>query len=318
MAIKGVQPRLRRLGNIRTGDRGGRNGAPRKLETFRLTSPNVEFIKKAASLWGGEPTGWDGQGHEDWQVTTETADLPVLLPAGDNSLVDSWLELWSQGGCKRRCDGSTEVLERQPCLCDPVKRECQPVTRVDLLLPDIEGFGAWRLTTGSWHAAAELLAVGQILGSLTGMVRGSLKLEQREQRTAGQPVKKFAVPVIDMDVVNFLAGPTRQAALPPAPAPVTEQPPNDQPDFGEQLGEAVDQLEEASKAAPEAKVERDLSVRPIFEGPRANAGIFMYEVQERLGLKAAQVCDALAISAPGEIEDYNEAWDILADLVDET
>lgn len=218
MPIITLQRRLRELGRIRIGARetftnkkGEQKQRPAKLETFRLTSLNKSLIERAAELWGGTVEPWDGGEGEQFQVFTEAKDLPIALPPVE--VLDQWMELWSGGGCQRRCDGVREVLKMRPCVCpeDPAERieaaqrgqACKPTTRLRVILPDIPGVGMWRLESHGYYAAAELAGVSMLLAEATARgqaLPARLRLEQRAHKTPDQPPKRFAVPCIDVEV----------------------------------------------------------------------------------------------------------------------
>lgn len=202
------------LGRIRIGiqvptAKGGMR--PEKLETFRLTSPSRAKLDTAATLFGGEVREWNrGGGRIEWDLVTERAELPVRVPPGEP--VTQFYEMWSGGGCERRCDGEREQLKATDCLCPPdlaARRElaalnppraCKPRTRLQLILADLPGLGVWVLTSTGDSAADELASTAELLHAFE--LRGTplpatLRLEQRESRSAGQ-VHRFAVPVLDV------------------------------------------------------------------------------------------------------------------------
>jgi Recombination directionality factor-like len=81
-----------------------------------------------------------------------------------------WYQMWSGGGCQRRCDGETEQLTQEPCKCpaDPERRNalaktggaCKPTTRVNVMLPDLPDLGVWKIESRGYDEAnaAEVLA----------------------------------------------------------------------------------------------------------------------------------------------------------------
>lgn len=212
MPIITLQRQLRQLGRIRTGNQvataGGRK-RPAKLETFRLTSPSRELIEAAAEAYGGTVTPWANPGGgPEFEVITTVATLDIVVPPGQ--AVSQWYEMWSGGGCQRRCDGVTEVLSMQPCLCpaDVEQRleaakdgkACKATTRLTLLLPALPDLGAWMLESHGYYAAVELAGAAEILAmaSATGrLIPARLRLEQREKKVPGKPTNKYAVPVIE-------------------------------------------------------------------------------------------------------------------------
>jgi hypothetical protein len=206
-----LQRAIAEIGRIRIGqlvaDPKSRTGTrPKKLDTFRLTSADKRPIERAAQLFGGTVEPWEAPAGPQWQVITETAELDVIVPPSDMAF-SQYLELWSGGGCLRRCDGATELLTEQPCLCDPAKRECDYHTRVSVMIRDLPGLGVWRLDTQGWYAARELGGAIEIMGLAAGrgvMVPARLLLEQRSVKRPGKDGKpqtlRFAVPRLDLGI----------------------------------------------------------------------------------------------------------------------
>jgi len=207
-----LQQRLRELGRIRLGEtRTTKGGKPHpvSLDTFRLTSGDQRLIESAAGMFGGQPEPW---GDSQWQVTTETDSLDVVVPPADIAF-SQWYELWSGGGCQRRCDGERNVLTDGPCECgpDPEDRECSPVTRLSVMLEAVETLGVWRVETHGYYAAVELggaVQVAQTAASRGQMLPARLRLDRRQVKRPNQPQRDFVVPVLDVDV-----GPARLAQL---------------------------------------------------------------------------------------------------------
>lgn len=210
MPIIDLQVRFRELGRIRIGQQvAGGNGKrrPDKLEHFRLTSPSQPLIASAAEAFGGTVKPWTSPAGNQWEVvtTTDTLDV-VLLP---DMALTQWNEMWSGGGCTRRCDGKWETLSDQACLCPAeaaVRRElaakgqaCKPTTRLSVMLPALPDIGIWRLEVHGWYAATELLGSLHLAG-LTGAtaIRARLRLEQRETKRPGQPTMRYGVPVLEL------------------------------------------------------------------------------------------------------------------------
>lgn len=241
-----LQRRLRELGRIRLGEqRVSKNGKnyPAKLDTFRLTSQDGAVISAAAEVFGGDPRPWkDAPAGEQFEVVTLASCLNVIVPPTGMAF-SQWNETWTGGGCKKRCDGKWDVVRDCACDCDPDKRECAPHTRLSVILSDLPGLGVWRLDTQGYYAAVELAGVVDVIEAYAArgqMLPARLMLEQREVKRPGEPSKKFAVPVLDVDVnlgglmLGGGAGPAvqeqpsftpvNQAALPPAPdVPVASQ-----------------------------------------------------------------------------------------------
>lgn len=238
MPMLDLQVRFRELGRIRAGEKGSK-GEPRKLNHWRLTSASLALLEQAAGLYGGAPREWKGAPDEGYfELYTETDSLDVMIPpvADSGALLSQHYELWSGGGCVRRCDGINEALSGKPCLCDSEDRQCKPTTRLSVMIPRLGGIGVWRLDTGGINAALELPgAFGLIVGAAEGQfMPATLRLEQRSKREEGT-TKRYAVPVLDMEGVSMLAlvsGEASVGVLGPAVAtgrpelPAASAPPN--------------------------------------------------------------------------------------------
>lgn len=206
-----LQRRLAEAGRIRIGqqvptggkDRNGRDKTrPEKLTTFRLTSPDRLRIQHAAHLYGGQPTEWQAPAGPQWEVVTEADALNVIVPPSDMAFSQHY-ELWSGGGCQRRCDGRIESISDGPCPCDPDARECDIHTRLSVMLRDLPGLGVWRIDTSGYYAAVELQGAVEVVQLAAGrgqMLPARLRLEQRVVKRPGQGVRRFAVPVLDIEV----------------------------------------------------------------------------------------------------------------------
>lgn len=225
MPIIGLQRRMRELGRIRMGDKGEK-GQPRKLGTFRLTSSNREYLDVAQAAYGGAVASWESPRGPEWQLTIAAPYLDVIIPPEVG--VDPWLELWTGGGCVRRCDGVTESLSGQPCLCpsDPKERQaaagkgeaCKPTTRLSVCLPALPDLGVWRLESHGYYAAVELSGMAEVLRSaaLQGvMLPARLRIDRRQVKRPNEPRRDFVVPVLEI--------PTRLGELIPAGGPVAPQ-----------------------------------------------------------------------------------------------
>lgn len=210
MPIVDLQRQMRELGRIRTGqtvvpERG--KPRPSKLETFRLTSREQSLIEAAAAAYGGTVSAW----RDEWEVITTSDALEILVPPWQ--ALSQWYELWSAGGCQRRCDGRVMVLTDVPCLCpkDPDERRaaasanpptaCKPTTRLNVMLPALPDLGVWRIESHGYYAATELAGAAQILELATragAPLPARLRLDQRSKKVPGQPTNHYAVPVIEV------------------------------------------------------------------------------------------------------------------------
>lgn len=209
MAIIDLQRGIAEAGRIRIGRQvpaGEGKTRPAKLDTFRLTSPDRRRIEDAAVLFGGEVTPWEAPAGPQWQVITATAEMHVIVPPQAMAFSQHY-ELWSAGGCQRRCDGQTEQLSQQPCLCDPDNRECDIHTRLSLMIRDLPGLALWRLDTQGWYAARELAGAVEVLALAAGrgvLLPARLLLEQRTVKRPGKDGRpqtlRFAVPRLDLGI----------------------------------------------------------------------------------------------------------------------
>lgn len=249
MAIIDLQRRIAEVGRIRIGQqvpvasgRGKGKTRPTKLDTFRLTSPNRTRIEQACRLYGGDVKEWEAPAGKQFEVITKTDVLPVIVPPSDMAF-SQWYELWSGGGCLRRCDGATDSIGDQPCICDPDNRECDIHTRLSVMLRDMPGLGLWRIDTSGYYAALELqgaVDVMRMAAAAGTMLPAQLRLEQRMIKRADEQTKRFAVPVLDVEIspAQLLGGPRDaldigtlsieparvEAHLTPVPASVQERP----------------------------------------------------------------------------------------------
>jgi len=230
-----LQRRIVESGRIRIGHQvatsGGRS-RPEKLERFRLTSADRRRIEQAAEAYGGTVAEWQAPSGRQWEVYTERDSLDVIVPPSDLAFSQAY-ELWSGGGCKRRCDGAWETLSDQACVCDPVARECDIHTRLSVMLRDLPGLGVWRIDTQGYYAATELSGAVQVIQVAAGrgaLLPARLRLEQRSVKRPGKDGKpqtlRFAVPVLDIEITptQLLGGVLQPLQLADTPAPLTPVP----------------------------------------------------------------------------------------------
>lgn len=221
MPIVTIQRRARELGRIRIGQQvpTGRTNSkgeptfrPEKLDRFRITSASLPLMQRVAELYGGEVAEWLNNGAKQYEVITTVTRLPILVPPQP---VSQYFELWSGGGCRRRCDGQTELLKDKPCVCspDPAERECKPTTRLNVILSDVEGIGVFRLESHGYYSATELPEVAEFLARAGSYVPAWLSLEQRTVVRDGT-TRRWMIPTIEVDVTPaaLLAGDTATPA----------------------------------------------------------------------------------------------------------
>lgn len=225
-----VQARAAEHGRLRTGYTQGNR--PMRSATWVITSHSEEHVRAAAKLWGGKAEQWKPLNStiEQWRVITTSASIEALITPGDP--LNQYNEMWSAGGCQRRCDGETELLSRQPCLCSARFGEdwhqqkkgvvCSATSRLNVMLPDLTGMGMWRAETHSFYAAAEWGGmVNMVLAGTNGdgFVPVTLRIEPRQSVRNGE-TKKFPVVVVELRGVTprqALSGPLSAAlALDPS------------------------------------------------------------------------------------------------------
>jgi hypothetical protein len=214
-----IQSRMREIGRIRLGIKDEKKN-PKKLTTFRFTSRDKRPIEKAAELYGGKVMECDGAKSPDlkgqWEVVTDVSEIPFYPSPVP---VSQYMELWSGGGCQRRCDGCTESISGEPCLCDPESLECKPTTRLSVILPDLPDIGVWRLESHGWNAAAELVNTYDWLRMYLRsgkQVEALLAVEERTGKKDGKTTR-FMVPVIRIpDTPRQLVMLSQEGVLPPS------------------------------------------------------------------------------------------------------
>ena len=226
-----MQRQARELGRLRSGEHNGKY--PTTSETWIVTSHAPHYLEAAAALWGGKVEKWQplGSGAEQWRVVTKAKSIDAILPPGDP--LSQANEMWSKGGCARRCDGITEQLSDRPCVCLAQHGEnwferkkgtvCSATTRLNVMLPDLPDLGVWRMETHGYYAANEIAGQIDMLLSATGgkaLVPVSLRIEPR-QRIANGETKKFPVIVVEvrgMTARQALAGQVPQIAIEGGPS----------------------------------------------------------------------------------------------------
>lgn len=230
--LRNIQARAAEHGRLRTGYTQGKR--PMRSATWVVTSHSEEHVRTAARLWGGDVEQWQPLNSTitQWRVITKASSIEALITPGDP--LNQYNEMWSAGGCQRRCDGETELLKRQPCVCARQFGEdwhlqkkgtvCSTTSRLNVMLPDLSGMGMWRAETHSFYAASEWGGmVDMVLAGTNGQgfVPVTLRIEPRQVIREGQ-TKKFPVVVVELRGVTprqALAGPMNAAtALDPGSA----------------------------------------------------------------------------------------------------
>lgn len=226
LPVSQLDRRLPTAGRIRIGVRQGK--AMTVIDTFRFTSQDRTALDQIAALYGGTVKPWSDPkaAPGQFEVITDANVIPIALPPDPLGGTPMY-ELWGGGGRARNCDGETcEMLvaagdgidlQQCPCICWAKNvRECQLITRLSVLLPEVRFIGVWRIDTKSENAAAEMPGMVELIQSLQakGLTRGLLRIESRRQVVAGK-TRQFKVPVLGIDetVEALAAGHARLGAI---------------------------------------------------------------------------------------------------------
>ncbi|MFC8583339.1 hypothetical protein ACFUGD_02000 [Streptomyces sp. NPDC057217] len=307
--ILNIQRRTAEHGRLRTGYTQGTR--PVRSATWVITSHSEEHVRTAATLWGGEPEQWSplNSTTPQWRVITKAASIEALITPGDP--LNQYNEMWSKGGCQRRCDGETELLSRQPCLCarqfgdtwhtQPKGRVCSTTSRLNVMLPDLSGMGMWRAETHSFYAASEWGGMVDMVLAGTdgrGFVPVTLRIEPRQVVRDGN-TKKFPVVVVELRGVT-----PRQALSGPMSAAVALDP------AGSQAVAAIEAPRPDYLALAEAALSSD-DVRDVWRQAREVGHVHPKgtdELSKKLMALAAQK-DAEAVVAPVPGPDEDGAYE---------
>jgi hypothetical protein len=196
-----IQRRHAEVFRIRLGDRDG--ARPRKLaDQIRITAPAQQVVQAFVDVYGGAVTSWDGQ----WQAYLPTSELRILVLPGQS--IQQWWEFYRGSVCERRCDGYLEQKSGKRCVCPEDiderikdKSACSPMTRVNVLCPDVAVVGAGGLVTHSLIAAETLpqsIAVAESALKRGLMVPAVLRIVEHKGRN------HFIVPQIEITGVSLV------------------------------------------------------------------------------------------------------------------
>lgn len=317
-SLREFQQRMTEKGRIRTGRFNGKY--PEKLATFRLTSADEDLVRKVAEIYGGTPKPYTPQRSQrsEWEVITDRDELGVYVPRQD---MEPWLEAWRPGTCIRRCDGETETIKDEPCLCaaGKVGRDdlCKPVIRLQVMLADLPDFGTWRLEPHGENAVAELAPFAPIFAGMP-LPRVPAKLRLREETRRPWVAEKnkfetitFYVPYLSLSVATpaqlAVGGDVLSRALAASTAPELEA------QEERQAIEATPEPPAAVEAAPAAtqavtldhearivilgKIEQSTTVARLTEiaNKLRERGVKDERVKGALKSKAAEIKAKLAI-----------------------
>lgn len=235
MPMLDIQRRHAEVFRIRLGDSvptGEKNDdgtpkmRPRKLtDSMRVTSPNRSVVEAFVAVYGGEVSAWEQQ----WQAFLPVTALPVMILPGQS--ISQWWELYKKTVCERRCDGVTESLSGQPCKCPAditvrmqTKGACRPMTRVNLVCPEVAVVGAGSLVSHGMIAAETLpqsVAVAEAALARGLMVPAVLRVIAHEGK------KHYVVPqleIVGVSLNQLETGEVERRAVAAAPAAASSPP----------------------------------------------------------------------------------------------
>ena len=225
MPMLDIQKRHAEVFRIRLGDKGAK-GQPQKLtDAIRVTSPNRSVVEAFVEVYGGEVTEWEQQ----WQAYLPVTALPVMVLPGQ-SLVQ-WWEAYRQSVCERRCDGYTEQLSGQPCMCPEditvrmqTKGACRPMTRINVVCPEVAVVGAGSLVSHGMIAAETLpqsVAVAEAALARGLMVPGMLRVIEHQGK------RHYIVPqleIVGVSLAQLETGEVERPAVATAERPTLAPP----------------------------------------------------------------------------------------------
>lgn len=312
---------------------GSTGSRPVKLATWRATSPQRELVEAIAKDYGGAVEEWaDAPDGDQWQVTTEADALDVLIPPGDQALTQ-FFEMWSGGGCQRRCDGITEHLTQAPCVCptDPTERTalaskghaCKPTSRLIVILPTVPDLGSWMIESHGYYSAVELAGTFDLLRMAApagAMLRARARIDQRSVLRDGK-TNRFATLVLESPGVGFaalaqnvfkpeLANNNESAgALPAAPTQDRAEPPQSLlPASSARREQPPEQLPPPALPPPEARVQPvDPSAPVVIQGQQLKAGDAARDLNARVKDLEPELQETLHNTLQSRGTDLNDA-----------
>lgn len=229
--IASLSRRVQEQGRIRIGVKDAARGM-KPIDTFRFTSPDQGAIEQIAEVYGGTARPWsDDRANQknQFEVITTAPRIRVLVTPGGLS---QFYELWTGGGCQRRCDGvmceipihsdDTTEWDEVPCLCEHRDKHllCKVKTRITVILPEIRFAGGWRLETSSMNAAREMPGMEQLIAGIQsgGLTEGVLEIADGKSGS-GKQTKRYKYPKLSINVSmeQLAAGEGTFAAIPAGP-----------------------------------------------------------------------------------------------------
>ena len=212
-----IQRRHASVFRIRLGDQGVTDSGksfPRKLtNAIRVTAANERVCQAFVDVYGGEVQPWKAEGRNEFEAYLPTTSLAILVLPGQS--LQQWWESYKKSVCVTRCDGERDTKTKKPCHCpadieqrmtekspDGKRRLwCAPMTRVDVLCPDVAVIGSGALVTHSLIAAETLpqsIAVAEAALSRGLMVPARLRVTEHKGLT------HYVVPQIEIVGISLV------------------------------------------------------------------------------------------------------------------
>ena len=291
--IRQINRRMPEAGRIRLGRKTSK--AMTYLEHLRFTSPDRDMLVQVAEMYGGKVAPWSdakASPKDQHELIIEADYVDVILPP---DCLSQWYEKWAGRGCERRCDGEVcEVagrneMESVACLCRAnQRRECEPYTRLNVILPGVSFRGVWRMQSKGWNAMHELPGMVEAVEALAASGRNmtaQLSIAKQEKMVNGRKshfiVPKLTLPATPEQIISgsanagaLDAGAVDMPALDPANV-------NDVP-YAEPSGDPIGDIIEA-----EIVTEEETEVR---------------RCAEQYGVDGRQLWQAIEASVNGDVE----------------
>lgn len=229
-----IQRRHAPVFRLRLGEKD-RSGRPVKLSgAIKVTSPGESIVQAFVDEFGGEVETFDEATSKDaYAAILPVTEIPIMVLPGQS--IEQWWESYRKSVCERRCDGEVEQLSGKACSCPAdiaqrmkTKGACRPMTRLNVLCPDVAVVGAGSLVTHGLIAAETLpqsIAVAEAALSRGLMVPGVLRSIEHKGRN------HYVIPQVEIvgvslrmlstgEVPDGLAQGQRPQLAPPAPAAI--------------------------------------------------------------------------------------------------
>ena len=309
-----IQRRHAEVFRIRLGEKGP-NGFPQSLtDAIRVTAPNEGVCHAFTAVYGGEVKPWKDGGRNEFEAYLPTTSLSILVLPGQS--LQQWWEKYKRSVCVSRCDGEKDTKTKKACTCPPDiddrmadKNACKPMTRVNVLCPDVAVVGSGALVTHSLIAAETLpqsIAVAEAALSRGLMVPARLRVVEHKGLT------HYIVPQIEIVGISLseLVGAGEASAL----ASVTDAPSLSAVPSWKPVGELpaapfvsiADQLSEV--ATPQPKPARRNAAQVLPSTGLAPRTAVQASQEAAPMLTAAKAKQRLMEACDGDKAAASEAW----------